>query len=604
MLLHLFTDWILPSEGGGWHFFPSYLRSLWYNRFRNSVSISSKSWPKEVLCMKNNTFAHRHVLQRFPANREGLGEAINLIKSFLEPKGLRPQEKSRIILAAEESIASLISHAAEGSCLRVSLRSGFGSVTVDLSMQGNNYNFWEMLSPDFSNIWVMPESQLEDTLRQILLLHYQDILKFTHKKNANHVRISVTSSSRSLYLTCGALLAAIVMGSLLSLLGPMGWINTLNTYALIPVKTMYMNALKMIAAPIVFFSIVGCFSRQGNPSELGRIGGKILGLYLLTTIIAVSVGIGIFKVFTPGNPSIAAGLTADVSSLTNQAVHVSIKDILVGIVPSNILAPFLESNMLQLIFLAILSGVVLGQMGRPVEPFEIISEFFMKLAMLIMRTTPIAVFCAILSMILGAGLSSLLSVLGLFFTFLVGLLCMIIIYCLILLISGLSPLHFLRKYGGTMLQVFSIASSNASITVNVEACQKKLGISPRIYSLSIPLGATINMDGTSILLAVQALTLAKIYGINVSGNMLFSLALSIIVMSIGAPGVPGSGLIILSMLLTQLGVPVEGVALVMGIGPLVGMFISMCNCLGDVVITTAVAKSEKQIDMEVYRKET
>ncbi|MBQ1492907.1 MAG: cation:dicarboxylase symporter family transporter, partial [Blautia sp.] len=250
------------------------------------------------------------------------------------------------------------------------------------------------------------------------------------------------------------------------------------------------------------------------------------------------------------------------------------------------------------------SGVVLGQMGRPVEPFEIISEFFMKLAMLIMRTTPIAVFCAILSMILGAGLSSLLSVLGLFFTFLVGLLCMIIIYCLILLISGLSPLHFLRKYGGTMLQVFSIASSNASITVNVEACQKKLGISPRIYSLSIPLGATINMDGTSILLAVQALTLAKIYGINVSGNMLFSLALSIIVMSIGAPGVPGSGLIILSMLLTQLGVPVEGVALVMGIGPLVGMFISMCNCLGDVVITTAVAKSEKQIDMEVYRKET
>ena len=218
-----------------------------------------------------------------------------------------------------------------------------------------------------------------------------------------------------------------------------------------------------------------------------------------------------------------------------------------------------------------------------------------------MNVTPLAVFCSILSMVLKTGPASLLSLLSMFGTFLFGLAMMIAVYCLILIIFGLNPIWFFNRYAPYMVQVFSIASSNASISLNMEACKKELAIAPDIYSLSIPLGATINMDGTCVLMAVQALTLAQIYGVNVPVSAMLGLAISIILMSIGAPGVPGSGVIILSMLLSQIGVPVEGVALVMGIGPLIGMFISMCNCLGDVVVTTVVAKSEKMINLASFQ---
>ena len=170
------------------------------------------------------------------------------------------------------------------------------------------------------------------------------------------------------------------------------------------------------------------------------------------------------------------------------------------------------------------------------------------------------------------------------------------------LLARLNPLPFLRKYAPVMVQVFSMASSNASIPVNMEACEKKLGISSRVFSLSIPLGATLNMDGTCIHLAVFALALAKVYGVPVSGGALLPMIVSIILLSMGAPGIPGSGLICLSVLLTQMNVPVEAIGLVMGIDSLIGMFRCMSNCLGDVAVTSIVAKSEGQMDMEVYRQ--
>ena len=151
-----------------------------------------------------------------------------------------------------------------------------------------------------------------------------------------------------------------------------------------------------------------------------------------------------------------------------------------------------------------------------------------------------------------------------------------------------------------MLQVFSMASSNAAIPVNMDSCNK-LGISKKIYSLSIPLGATLNMDGTCVHLAVFSLALAKIYEVPVSGGALTSIILSIIVLSMGAPGVAGAGLICLSVLLTQMGVPVEAIGLVMGIDPLIGMFRCMSNCLGDAAVSTIVAKKENALDIEMYR---
>ena len=217
---------------------------------------------------------------------------------------------------------------------------------------------------------------------------------------------------------------------------------------------------------------------------------------------------------------------------------------------------------------------------------------------------PIAVFCSIMSLILTTGMQTLLPVLGICVCFLAGLVLMMSVYCLILLLMAkLNPIPFVKKYSPVMAQVASMASSNASLPLNMSTCEKRLGISPRVYSLSLPLGATMNMDGTCVYLGVFALGLAKLYGIDIMSTSLLPIVASIIILSIGAPGVSGAGLVCLSVLLTQLNVPVEAVGLIMGIDPLLGMLRTMSNCLGDVVVSTIVAKSENLLDMDIYNKE-
>ncbi len=463
-----------------------------------------------------------------------------------------------------------------------------------------------MASASFTDMDIEGED-IRESIRNIILGSLTDSLKYSHKNGINHIRMTVIRSRQSfLYCTLGAMAAAIILGLVFSSVFPGSVNSSLNSMIFAPVKIMYMNSLKMVVAPVVFFSIISCIVQFSDFSALGRIGGKIIGLYLLTTVISVGVGIGLFNLTGPGDASLAASLTADTSAITSQTMEVSIKDTIVGIIPSDIINPFLKADMLQLIFMAILCGIATGLLGKYSETltdlFSACNDLFLKVTTMIIKVMPVAVFCSIMSMMLTMGVDTILSVLGMLGTFILGLISMMIIYCLLMIIFGrLNPVPFVRKYAPTMLQVFSMASSNASIQINMEACEKKIGVSRKIFSLPIPLGATLNMDGTCVHLAVFALALAKTYGIRVTGGVMLSMIISIIILSMGAPGIPGSGLICLSVLLTQMNVPVEAIGLVMGIDSLCGMFRTMSNCLGDVAVSTIVAKSENELDMAVYR---
>ena len=297
--------------------------------------------------------------------------------------------------------------------------------------------------------------------------------------------------------------------------------------------------------------------------------------------------------------------TATDVSGTAQNVEVSFVDMIVNIVPSNFVNPFLEADMLQLIFLAVLCGVAVGMIGKYSrilsDLFTACNELFLKITVLIVKLMPIAAFCSILSMMLKTGTDALLSILGIFGVFAVALVIMMIVYCLLMLVfARLNPVPFCKKYAPTMMQVFSVASSNAALPLNIEA-SKKLGISSKVYALSLPLGATINMDGTCIYLTIFALALARVCGIDIPSAALTSVIISTLVLSVGAPGIPGSGLVCLSVLLAQLGVPIEAVALVMGIDPLIGMMRCMSNCLGDMAVSAIVAKKEGVLDIKTYK---
>ena len=544
-----------------------------------------------------------HRRKSFAADNKGIEEIVSLVRSALDEYGAKGKDAEKTVLAAEEAAGSLAEHTPEGGMINVSIRKFPGALNIELSSEGAKYSLKDGMGNVLDDADAKDAAQ--DMIRDVLLKAMSSRVKYRHVHGTNMLFITHHRSRRTfLYQTIGAMALAVITGLILSSACPDAFNKLLDSYVLVPARTMYMNALKMVVAPVVFFSIVSCIVRFTDITELGRVGGRILSLYLLTTFIAVGVGIGSFYLFRPGSalPSTAAAQSAQ--DIASKTMDVSIKDTIVGIVPSDFVQPFVESNMLQLIFLAVICGIAAGLIGRfsgmVKDIFEAFNDLFLKITTIVIRFMPIAIFCSICSMMLNMGIGSVASVFGIFATFIFGLVCMMAVYSLLILILGrISPIPFLKKYPSAMIQVFSMASSNASIPINMEACDK-LGIASKIYSLSVPLGATVNMDGACVYMAVFSLALAKTYGITVSGASMTAMVISIVVLSIGAPGIPGSGLICLSVLLTQIGVPTEAIGLVMGIDSLVGMFRCMSNCTGDVAMSVLVARREKSLDMEKY----
>ena len=543
---------------------------------------------------------------RFTPDESGLGQSLDLIEERLTSYGLKRKEIAKSMLAAEEVMSALLEYADNADYLHLSVRRILDEISIEIAVPGREFAFENGLNVGISADMEEVGPETERAIRSMILKSFVDDLKYRHRAGMNTVRISVLKSKRAmLYKTLGAMLLAVVLGVLLKSFAPENFYLPLNDNFLVPVKTMFMNALKMIVAPVVFFSIVSCIGQFSDLSEMGKIGGKTIAFYLFTTVIATALGAGVYYLFQPG--TFGSFIPESVSaSVTAQEVDISIKDMIINIVPTNFVKPFLEADMLQLIFLAVLCGVAVGMIGKYSrmlsDLFTAFNELFLKITVLIIQFMPLAAFCSILSMILKTGTDALISVLGILGVFIVAIALMMMVYCLLMLLfAGLNPIPFCRKYAPTMAQVFSMGSSNASLPINIEAC-KQMGVSPKVYSLSLPLGATVNMDGSCIYLSVFALALARICGIAIPPAALLSVLISIIVLSVGAPGIPGSGLVCLSVLLAQMNVPIEAVALVMGIDPLIGMMRCMSNCLGDVAVSTIVAKQEGILDLDTYRK--
>ncbi len=547
--------------------------------------------------------------RQFGADIQSLDEITRFVGGKLDECKTERRNRVKAVLAVEEAAGSLISHGdnSDGTGkITVIFKAEFGNVSIELKADGKEYSLADNMA---STSLLNDENNgddIQESLRNIILKSLTADIRYTHKNGVNYIRMTVIRSPRTfLYRTLGAMVLAIVCGILFTAFVPAEINENLNNMLLIPIKTMYMNALKMIVAPVVFFSIISCIVQFSDLSALGRIGGKIIGMYLFTTFIAVAMGVGAFYLLKPGDAALAESLVQDASAITSKTMEVSLKDTIVGIVPSDIINPFLKANMLQLIFMAVICGVATGLLGKYsdmlTDLFSACNDLFLKVTTMIIKVMPIAIFCSIMSMIMTPGIETIVLALEMVGTFILGLFMMMAFYCILIVVMGrINPVPFVRKYAPYMLQVFSMASSNASIPINMEACEKKIGISKRIFSLALPLGATLNMDGTCVYLGVFALALAKTYGVHITEGAMLSMLISIVVLSMGAPGIPGSGLICLSVLLTQIGVPVEAIGLVMGIDSLCGMFRTMSNCLGDVAVSTIVAKSEGELDMEIY----
>ena len=283
----------------------------------------------------------------------------------------------------------------------------------------------------------------------------------------------------------------------------------------------------------------------------------------------------------------------------------SLLNTIVNIVPDNVVKPFENSDTLQIIFLAVLFGIAIGMVGEYSMPLqngvEALNSLFLKVTSLIVRFMPAGIFCSIALMVIKLELDSAVSILQMAGTHVLCIFSILVVYGLLLLVVGrLNPLTFYKKNREGMITSFMLSSSSAAMPINLRTCTEKLGVSPKVASFSIPLGATVNMDGTSIILTVGSIFLAKAYGVEVSGGMLLTMLVTIVLLALGAPGVPGSGIVCFGIVLSGLGVPIEIVGLILGIYPFIDMLNTVSNITGDVAVTTIVAKSEGLLDLKKY----
>ncbi|HEY0922639.1 dicarboxylate/amino acid:cation symporter [Rheinheimera pacifica] len=363
----------------------------------------------------------------------------------------------------------------------------------------------------------------------------------------------------------------------------------------------FIASLKMLVVPLVFVSLVCGTCSLSDTSSLGRLGGKTIGLYMVTTAIAITLAIFAALLINPGK---GVEMHSDASFDVSEAPPLS--QVFINIFPSNPIESMASGNMLQIIVFAVLFGLAMALSGKAGERlasvFNDLSEVIMKLVTLLMNLAPYGVFFLMAKLFTTLGfetIASLIKYFGVVMTVLIlhGL----VTYGVILkLLTGLNPLIFFRKMRDAALFGFSTSSSNATMPVTMEAVTKKLGVKNSIASFTVPLGATINMDGTAIMQGVATVFIAQVFVVDLTLTDYLMVIVTATLASIGTAGVPGVGLIMLAMVLQQVGLPVEGIALIIGVDRLLDMTRTAVNITGDAMVSCIVGKSENEFDVNVF----
>ncbi len=394
-----------------------------------------------------------------------------------------------------------------------------------------------------------------------------------------------------------------------------------------PIGTIFINALKMIAVPLVLASLIVGVSNLGDISKLSRIGGKTIGTYLVTTVIAVSIGLILVNVFQPGKSlpletreNLMNMYEGDAGSKVGQAEVLQQQSPLqpvVDIVPENIFRATTDNSaMLQVVFFAILVGVALLQIPKSkADPviafFDGFNDVIIQIVNYIMMIAPIGVFALMASLIVeiagenpDSALQLLLALLKYSLVVLGGLFTMIlIVYPLILkAFTKVKYLDFFKAIRPAQLLAFSTSSSSATLPVTMKQVEEELGVSEEVSSFVLPLGATVNMDGTSLYQGVAAVFIAQALGMELSITQQLMIVLTATLASIGSAGVPGAGLIMLIIVLESIGVPAAGIALIIAPDRILDMFRTVVNITGDAAVCTIVASTEGELPDGLIRK--
>lgn len=371
-----------------------------------------------------------------------------------------------------------------------------------------------------------------------------------------------------------------------------------------PIGQVFINLISMLIVPLIFFSLISGITSMEETGSMGRMSAKAFAFYLGTTAIAITIGLLVATVLQPG-----AGSELDFGLLENagaEKAEMDFAELLVSLVPTNPIAAMAEGNILQIIVFALLVGVALHKVRdkteRIIDLSHSLAEMMYAMTHIVMSFAPIGVFALIAAVTASQGLSVLLDLLKILIcVYLACFIHMVLVYGgLVRLYARLPVLQFFKKAPPAQLLAFSTSSSAATLPMSLEVAQEKMGVSKSTSSFVLPLGCTINMDGTALYQGVCALFVAQVMGIDLTMGQYITIIVTATLASIGSAGVPGAGLIMLTLVLSSVNLPIAAVAIIAGIDRILDMARSAVNVTGDLTVALCVDKSEQQLDEKMY----
>ena len=371
-----------------------------------------------------------------------------------------------------------------------------------------------------------------------------------------------------------------------------------------PIGTLFINAIKMLIVPLVFCSLIVGVTSMDDTRKMGRVGLKSVAFYLGTTAVAITIGLTLATLLAPG-----VGLNMDAASAASTSKEApTLVQTLLNMIPKNPVGALAAGNILQIIVFALGLGLALnfcGEKGKPaVRVFESLAEAMYKLTEMVMHLAPYGVF-GLMAWVAGKyGLDILLPLIKVISVVYIGCLIHVLVFYtgLVSLLGRLNPVRYLKGLINPAAVAFTTTSSSGTLPATIKSAREELGVSKGISSFVLPLGATINMDGTALYQGVTALFIAQAFGVDLEFADYVTIILTATLASIGTAGVPGAGLIMLSLVLTTVGLPLEGLAIIAGIDRILDMARTTVNVCGDLMVTLLVAKSEEEVDESIFNE--
>lgn len=402
-----------------------------------------------------------------------------------------------------------------------------------------------------------------------------------------------------------ALFAGALLGAIIHYFVPEGYVRdtiVINGVFYI-VGNGFIRLMQMLVVPLVFCSLVCGSMAIGDTKTLGKVGIKTMIFYLCTTALAICLALGVASIINPG---IGMNISNIDAAEIVQADKVSFADTLLNMIPKNIFTSLANGDMLPIILFAVFVGILLAKMGNKASTianfFSQFNDLMMEMTMAVMKVAPVGVFCLIAKTFSGLGVEAFIPMLKYMGSVILALVlqCFVVYQVLLFIFARLNPLKFIKKFFPVMAFAFSTSTSNATIPMSIDTLHKRMGVSRQISSFTIPLGATINMDGTSIMQGVAVVFIAQAYGIPLTPTAILTVIATATIASIGTAGVPSVGLVTLTMVLNSVGLPTEGIALIMGIDRILDMLRTAVNITGDAVCTTIVSKQHGAFNKDVF----